>query len=222
MYNLVDESEVKVYRSQCSSILTEVRDILKEQYNIVTQFTLVGSGARNLVTVNGNGQYDLDYNLEILKLPDNMDLHRLKETIRKVLNQVVGGTFFTDGQDSTSVLTSNLYFKGEPNKRFSFDIAIVTKNSNGTLCRLIHNKNQHSFGKQGQYTWCEVPNSHNVLEKSKKIKNKNGWLKVRDRYVELKNLYLRRNDHNHPSFIVYVEAVNQVYNEIFGNGGRQK
>ncbi len=28
-------------------------------------------------------------------------------------------------------------------------------------------------------------------------------------------MYLSRQDHNHPSFVVYVEAVNEVYNERF-------
>ena len=33
-------------------------------------------------------------------------------------------------------------------------------------------------------------------------------------YQELKNLYLRRGDRDHPSFVVYVEAVNQIYQTI--------
>ena len=40
------------------------------------------------------------------------------------------------------------------------------------------------------------------------------WNEVRDTYEELKNLYLRRGDRDHPSFVVYVEAVNQVYQTI--------
>lgn len=33
--------------------------------------------------------------------------------------------------------------------------------------------------------------------------------------LEKKNMYLRRQDYNHPSFNVYVETVNQVFNKYF-------
>ena len=36
-----------------------------------------------------------------------------------------------------------------------------------------------------------------------------------DEYLEKKNMYLRRQDYNHPSFNVYVETVNQVFNKYF-------
>jgi len=41
----------------------------------------------------------------------------------------------------------------------------------------------------------------------------------KDSYLEKKNMYLFRQDHNHPSFVVYVEAVNEVYNRYFNRGG---
>ena len=69
MYRIVDESECKRYRSDCSHVLKKTCALLKEKC-INAQFTLVGSGARNMVTRNGNGPFDLDYNLEIIKAPD--------------------------------------------------------------------------------------------------------------------------------------------------------
>ena len=218
MYYLIDEAETKPYRSACARILTETRDILAEK-GITTQFVLVGSGGRNLVTRNGDGPYDLDYNLEVLSADDEYwhDLHKLKETARNALNKSVGSEDFSDAQDSTSVLTSIRYFTNRPQVKFKVDVAITTRNENGTLMRLIHNKNMIYFGNVGQYTWNEVPNSHNVLAKSKRIKSSGAdkWLEVRQKYVDLKNMYLQRRDYNHPSFIVYVEAVNTIYNKYF-------
>ena len=54
MYQFVCESECKEYRNACTHILTRNRSLLMER-NIVTQFTLVDSGARNMVTRNGDG-----------------------------------------------------------------------------------------------------------------------------------------------------------------------
>ena len=112
-------------------------------------------------------------------------------------------------------MTALLHFKDEPAVEFSFDVAIVTKNSDGTLCRLIHNKNVWEYGND-QYVWNEVPSSHNIAQKVKQIKINDLWLDVRERYIYLKNLYLSHPlEKDHPSFIVYVEAVNQIYNQYF-------
>ena len=61
--------------------------------------------------------------------------------------------------------------------------------------------------------------SHQVKDRADKLKRAGLWQKVRDRYLEKKNMYLFRQDHNHPSFVVYVEAVNEVYSRYFNRGG---
>ena len=60
MYDFVYESEVSPYRSFCSNTLVDLRDYLKDHYDIITQPVLVGSGARNMVMRDGNGPFDLD------------------------------------------------------------------------------------------------------------------------------------------------------------------
>ena len=49
------------------------------------------------------------------------------------------------------------------------------------------------------------------LEKKVALINKNRWKpQLREVYLKKKNMYLDRNDSSHPSFVVYVEAVNEV------------
>ncbi len=214
MYKYIEESVIKPYRGFCSNVLSELRDNLNKHYDIITQFSLVGSGSdsRNMVTANGNGPFDLDYNLQIIRMPNKNwdDLKSLKDTVRNELNKIVHDTFFSDGKDSKSVITSLLHFQETPRVEFSFDIAILAKNKNGNWCRLIHNKSS-----QSQFTWNEVPTSHNVKDKVQILKANRLWNEVRECYLNLKNNYLQNNDTNHPSFIVYVEAVNQVYQRNF-------
>ena len=218
-YEFVYESEAKRYRSDCSDVLKKTCELLKEK-GISAQFSLIGSGARNMITRNGDGPYDLDYNLSIMRAEERYwsDLRLLKETVRNALNWAERREFFSDAQDSTSCLTALLHFKDTPNVEFSFDVAITTKNKNGNYMRLIHNKNVYALGLD-QYTWNEVPNSHQVKDKADEIKEEGLWQEVRDRYLEKKNMYLSRQDRNHPSFVVYVEAVNEVYNRYFNRGG---
>lgn len=211
MYDYVTKNEVSRYRYSCANDLMQLRDVLREDYGINSSFTLVGSGASNLVTVNGNGYYDLDYNLHILSMHDKYlkNLKQLKDIIRTELNKIVG-VAFSDAKDSRSVLTSILHFKDSPKVKFSFDIAILTQNRNGDWCRLIHNK------QNGQYTWNEVKNSNKIKQKATIIKQERLWEEVRDRYIELKNYYLKRNQENtHPSFVTYTEAVNEIYYQYF-------
>ena len=201
-YEIVCESESKRYRSDCASVLTKTCEILKSK-NIIAQFSLVGSGAKNLITRNGNGPYDLDYNLVVIKADERYwkDLRLLKDTVRNALNKAERKDFFSDAMDSRSCLTTLLHFNDSPNVEFSFDVAILTKNRNGDYMRLIHNKNAFCFGY--------------VKEKADAIKADGLWQEVRDRYVGLKNMYLSRQDNTHPSFIVYVEAVNEIYYKYF-------
>lgn len=216
MIKIVDEAECKRYRSDCSITLKRVCSMLKGK-GITAQFTLVGSGARNMVTRNGNGPFDLDYNLEIIKAPNEYwnNLRHLKDTVRVLLDKAAGLQCFSESKDSTSCLTALLFFKDEPTVEFHFDVAIVYRNSNGALCRLIRNKNAWGYGND-QYVWNEVPNSHDLAQKAKQIKAEGLWLDVREQYVRLKEMYLACWwDKDHPSFIVYIEAVNNVYNQYF-------
>ena len=107
-YEFVYESEAKRYRSDCTNVLKETCELLKEK-GISAQFSLVGSGARNMITRNGDGPYDLDYNLLVMKADNEYrDPRLLKDTIRNALNKAVGGKFFSDAQDSSSCLTAIL------------------------------------------------------------------------------------------------------------------
>ena len=53
-----------------------------------------------------------------------------------------------------------------------------------------------------------------MQEKADKIKKAGKWLAVRERYLDKKNYYLRRNDYDHPSFVCYIEAVNEIYQTL--------
>ena len=102
MYVLIDEAESCRYRNECSDVMTKACAALREK-GINAQFVLVGSGARNLVTRNGNSPYDLDYNLEIVSADNEYrkDLRSLKDTVRNALNKA-NGFDFSDAHDSTS------------------------------------------------------------------------------------------------------------------------
>lgn len=111
--------------------------------------------------------------------------------------------------DSKSCLTSKLIQLPEyPYIKFSIDVAIINEDEDSSWYRLIHDKDN------GQYYWNETPIDFEIKEKSASIKKCGEWQTVRNEYLRLKNLYLRRNDRNHPSRVLYRESVNNVYNRL--------
>ena len=210
MYHWIEDKEfLKRAKSACSGIMKELEVSLREVYGINSQCFLVGSGGRNMVTQNGNEPIDFDYNLNIISSADGNERY-LKESVRKAMNKIMNDHGLKTVSDSTSVVTTKpICFNDNPDIEFKMDICIVYKDKSGIWHRLIHDKNYD------RYFWNISPNSAGVAEKAKEIKDIPGmWDKVREEYLRLKNHYLTRNDHSHPSFVCYIEAVNNIYNQL--------
>ena len=210
MYHFIeDKQDLMMAQSLATEIAVAIQDQVRED-GISCQIFLIGSGARNLVTANNDEPFDFDYNLNILKYDNWDDGKTIKETVRKAANKVMREYGLGDFQDSTSSLTSSeIYFKDQTDLIFSIDIGIVTKDNNGLWNRLIHEKT--GFVVVDRYYWNEVRNSKDVSDKAAILKKNNHWEDVRQRYLDIKNKYLRANDYNHPSFICYIEAVNEIF-----------
>ena len=219
MYEYVEDKQfVRQMRQSCGSLMQELCHKLKEEYDIGTNFSLVGSGKRNLILQNGDEAIDLDYNLEITRCEDYENCRYIKECVRKTFNKVLKMNNLPVCEDSKSALTTKkFYFENNPIS-FSIDVAIVCRNQKDNYCRLIHEKT--GFINFDRYYWNEIPNSKAIKRKVQEIKSVGLWLDVRERYKNIKNNYLRYND-NHPSFTCYVEAVNDVYNTLNQNKRRR-
>lgn len=216
MYKYVtDKKYLSLVRQTCGKIMQELCHVLKEKYDISSVPILIGSGSRKLVTQNENGACDLDYNIEIINCNDFKDCRSIKEAVRKSFNIVLKNHNLNDCSDSKSSLESgNMVFTKYENKtEFSIDVGIVVTDNKGYYYRLIHEKTGRM--RLDGYYWNQAPNSHNVREKADYIKKTGNWDLLKDKYLELKNMYLRRNDYNHPSFICYIEAVNNIYDKIY-------
>jgi len=214
MYNYVEDKEfLKRAQNCCSDLMHELEDDLREK-GINSQFFLVGSGARNMVTQNGDEAIDFDYNLNILSCEDFHDCKAIKHAVIVAFNRVMQRNGLADVDDSTSsITTKKIHFRDDPDIEFSMDVCIVTEETDGSWLRLIHEKGMNTY--YDRYYWNIAPHSKHYAEKAKAIKSvPGGWEKVRVLYLKTKNRYLTQNDHNHPSFVCYIEAINNVYNQM--------
>ena len=142
MYNYVTNKQlISSMRSCCGDMMQDLCHTLKEEFDIGAEFTLVGSGARNLILQNANEPIDLDYNLKIIRIDDYEDCPYIKECVRKAFNIVLRKHGWRDCEDSKSSLTTEKrYFPRISDTEFSMDVCIVCEDEDGNLNRLIHEK----------------------------------------------------------------------------------
>ena len=204
MYKFAKQKDVRELTKWCDGIINEVQKGVKEY--VTFSFNLIGSGGKKLVTQNGDEAFDLDYNLIIQKDKKGLidDPKRLKDIIRHAFDDVLRENVegFRGTGDSTSVLKVSIT-DGEK-RVFSFDVAIYVEADNGYVYRLIHDKNTD------RYIWNQVPKSKNYEDKIQAIKENGEWDNFKDRYLELKNMHLRRGD-GVKSFSIFLEALNELY-----------
>ena len=214
MYHYIEDKEfLKRMKSFCSGIINQLVQRINNDSIMTVEAYLVGSGAKNLITQNANEPIELDYNLCVNKIyvfrfNNPMEI---KEYIKKHFNVVLKNNGWSDCQDSTSALSTNkIYFTKGNKTKFDIDLAIVRENNRGWE-RLIHNKT--GIVVLDQWYWNETPNARDLVNKACDIKDSNLWKKVREFYLDKKNMYLRRGDREDPSFILYIETINEIYSK---------
>ncbi len=203
-YRFANQNEVKELEQWCMRILHKVQDEVRDYFTF--DIRLIGSGDKRLVTQNSDESFDLDYNIILQKdkkgLLDNPK--QIKELFvnrfKVILEENVSGYNFVS--DSTSVITAKLI---RDNKiEFSFDVAIMVEGDDGYFYRLIHDKGTN------RYIWNQVKQSANYFERFKAVKENGYWMAFKRRYLELKNIYLSKQDRR-KSFSIFLETLNEFY-----------
>lgn len=211
MYHYVTDKEfLKQSYSICADIVNQLVQHLKH-YDIDAAMVTVGSKKRGLITQNGNQSIDYDFNLIIHNANKFRHAKDLKDTVMVAFNEVLSDNGWKNCQDSTSAITTKQQVLKKGNKTpFKIDLCIIKIDSMGRWHRLIHRKTGNIA--LDQHYWNIAPYSEQLQDMEKYLKP-NYWPMVRKRYLEKKNMYLTRNE-DHPSFICYIEALNEVYNQV--------
>lgn len=203
-YRFAEQKKVTELNKWCREILCDVQKEVAEYFTF--DIRLIGSGDKRLVTQNSDESFDLDYNIILQKDKKGLldDPRQIKNifisSFDKVLKKYVNGYAHTS--DSTSVVTVKVI----QNKtiKFSFDVAIIVEGNDGYFYRLTNDKIS------GRYIWNRVKNSANYFEKYQKIKEKGLFPKFKQRYLDLKNMHLSKQD-GVKSFSIFLETLNEVY-----------
>lgn len=213
MYHWVTDKEyLGRVKSCCADVINRLVQVINAEGRMEVKQHLVGSGAKNLILQNANEPIDLDYNLEILDFGEfrKNDCRAIKEYVMRIFNEILEEDSWGDCDDSTSALTTKLQqFRKGNRTEFKIDVGITYVASDGRWQRMIHEKT--GVVQLDRYFWNEAPMSRGLEKRVEWLKDNDLWVETREKYLEMKNRYLSRGDRNHPSFIIYIEAVNEVW-----------
>lgn len=206
-YEYVNKKEYAPYKKEVEDIIRHAQRIMKQNYNTTFQYKLIGSAGRHLVTKikNGNKGYDFDYNLILQKFDLRENPKKLKQQFMNAFNEAVIGTPYSPPEDSTSSITIKAIDKKNSKIIRSFDLAIIYYLDDEGYKYLRNLKNG-----QCEFWLRKLP--ANIDAKLDEIKEyEDGWNMVINEYLKLKN---RNKDINKKSFILYLESINNVYNQL--------
>lgn len=218
MYKFVtDKAFLKSSYSFCADLVNQLVQELRH-YDIESCMEVIGSGRHGFITQYGNRPIDFDFNLWIIEDGGYSDGRELKEAIMEAFDYILEKNGY-DGvhcKDSTSVITVGKFHQRKGNQtEYSIDLGIVKEDERGNWHRLIHHKT--GIVQMDRWIWNIGPDSREIFAKEEFLKNGH-WNEVRCAYLEKKNAYI--NVSTKPSFICYIEAINDVYNQYHKNVSR--
>lgn len=213
MFEYVTKREYQPVRLELEKIIQKVHHYMRKEHNISFQHKLIGSGNRHLITrvVNGNGGFDFDYNF-IIPAPEpgykwNADV--IKSKFMEAINFALNGTKYSNSKDSTSAITIKVIDQKNSRIVHSCDFAIIYYDNESNFNGYYYLRN---WKNQGRYSFEERALSANVDDKLNVILTySDGWNSIRKEYLKLKN---SNRDENKHSFSIYLEAVNNIYNQL--------
>lgn len=92
--------------------------------------------------------------------------------------------------------------QNEVREYFTFDVAVLVEDNSGCYHKLVFDR------QSGRYFWNQIKGSIDFANKFKEIKDAGIWPNFKDRYLQLKNLYLQRGEEI-SSFSVFLETLNE-------------
>ena len=209
VYEYVDYDDYSELRQLFESqALPAVRNMARKR-GITFQHHLIGSGHRHMVTriKGGNGGFDLDYNLELQRCPD--DPKKTKLILMECFDAALVPLGFEHSEDSTAVITVKKVVDGRI--EHSFDIALTFVDDDDVY--YIH----HDKGSE-RYLWSPRGGDYHLedkIEVIEKVYSMSVYDVVRDSYLHLKNV---NADSQKRSFSLVAEANNNEFNNLLQTG----
>lgn len=202
-FRYVTTAEAKYVKDELYEIIHQVQDLVRDYFTFKPK--LVGSSSRNMITYDtkSNIGYDFDFDLEINDDEENYSPKEIRLIIRNAMDRVAPKYGYNYCDDSTRVLTIknvNIY---TCRVIHSCDFALVYNCNDGRQQYIRFNK------KNNNYTWeFQGKGFKNLDSKIAWLKRNRYWVELRDYYIEKKNHNSNPDKHSRS---IFVESVNEMY-----------
>ncbi len=210
-FEFVPKREYQPIKNEIETIIRRVHTIMKDKYGVDFEYQLIGSGKRHLITrvKDGNKGYDFDYNLILPALGDRQKYKPavIANQFMDAFAQTIKGTSYKFPKHRTSVIRLRNVNQKEKKVSYGCDFAIIYygEDEDDGYKYLKH-------WDDGHYTFEMRSQSQNIAWKLDEIlEYENGWNWIREEYLKLK---CRNRDINKHSYVLYLESVHNVYNQI--------
>ena len=211
-YEYVGKKEYAPVKKELVEIIRRVRKIMVKEYDTSFDWQLIGSGRRNLVTriKGGNKGYDFDYNLIIPTLETGWEYEPkiVAKQFMKAFRQAAKDTSYEFPKHRTSVIQLRKTDRKNKKVCYGCDFAIIYYKSedydDGYKYLKHWDDGHYTFEMRGQSRECKWKLDE-ILEYT------DGWNRIREEYLKLKN---RNRDRNKRSYVLYLESIHNVYNQI--------
>lgn len=209
MFEYVDKDEYSPVRSELEDIIKSVQDELRGE--ITFKFDLIGSGSNKLITKvkGGNQGFDFDYNIVLQKGAD-FTAKEIRDKFMNAFRKALKGTRYSDPSASKPAIIIKVVDQENSRIIHSCDFGIVRESYDQ------HNEIYHEiniFDKpNARYIWNIRAKSTNYADRAKEIKRDGLWGNLRAEYLKLKN---NNNDEDKISYQLYLEAINNIYNQNY-------
>ncbi len=204
MTEFVSRRERKIAIVRALKIVRDAQKYLSSTYKIDPR--LVGSAKYNAVICDGNGVYDMDYQLVLTNncKCEEFDANKIRKDFFNAFNAIKNENEKVD--NSTSVITvrvSNNKGKFSADKEvFSFDFAIIIENKNGSFITRRDADNH--------YVWNELPSRNSYIYDKYFLLNYYDQKIIIDRIIERKMTEkMKPKDKRIPSSVIFMEEVNK-------------
>lgn len=213
MYEYVTKKEYAPVKVKLESILRRIQQIMASDYELEFKYELIGSGKRHLITriKDGNKGFDFDYNL-IIPHPGQGYHYKadvIKSDFIEAFKIALKGTQYSFPKDSTSAITVKMVDKVNSKIKYSCDFAIMYYDENDGCDGYMYLRNDKSTGNY-HFAFRSYSRTDTNEKLAEILEYEDGWNWIRDEYLKLKN----RNESNKHSFSLYIEAINNIYNQM--------
>jgi hypothetical protein len=202
MCERVSKRKSRIARTRANAILNEVRKKLKDEYKFTTR--LVGSATRNTIVKDGEGKYDLDYQILLThNSKSSLAANDVKNRFMTIFEKVT-----EDYEDETIYNSTTAITLINSQHNFSIDFVILKiLNDPGLIIRRANNTDDPSVN---NYVWNELPEINQAYQTFKDMSHQERQ-DVCDNHIIPRKCEEKQKEESQriSSMRIFIEEVNQ-------------